>query len=1506
MKKLIILFFLLGSFLYSTELEVDTFDHNLEGWSGSGVYRSWYSGSYRMKIKKDKIARKTFNFGTANKKKSLKLSFDLLVVGGWETSGAYKDFLKIWANGTQILNESYSDGFRHIELNITTNNKGKVKIKIKPDTTVWKEIAYIDNIKIETISSSTPPTTIINNADDLCYEDVIGSGMMCFDMGICYGGVGCKNIIPLRNVGDKTISDVNVFYDESGMSMSFGNHCGVTPSGSCETNNSVIDMGVFGTLSKSTHFIIDNSIPVGDNSNRVWTSTFVGMSCFGTNKFYATYVKDGVKYKGVLAKCNTIGGSGFRDFEIVNPESTRNINGDYLVTGNTIECVTTSTNSYGGSCTDNHSLNDNSRMTKYIDIDSDPNTWNSSSAYLNLPSDFSQVVWAGLFWQGNVNNRASGYHQRRAYKTSSGWSYKNITSSSSVYPTSPNVDADKVLFKIDGMSSYKQVKAQKFDWDKWYQRNGGGDKGFTYSAYSDVTDIFNTYNSSLEPNKKITVTVANLTANEGRENWLGNFGGWSLVVVYKGDINSTFKRVLIYSGYKSLDDPSYTRENINVNSLYLPTGGNVNSQFSVFAGEGEETYSPDSMKLADHNMPGARDQNNIFDARLANIERPSIGDNDVENANGIDIDTYDVTPIMTAVRNSNPSASSVILSLTTDWDTYYPSMIGFSVELYQPKVCYEATYYDENGNEIDENSHIGVGDKIRVHLVVKNDDNEVARYVQIRKIFDDNKTSYIPNTTCVKDVEDTKEICHEENDSMVKYNDTTKTLTIGYIGEGTPPLFQPIGTNPDHIVNIDYNITIDSSETINFSYETSYIFEIGGQIFNFNGRLPQCVDFNDSLNPYSTPVGSFNIVESSFSGTNDPLDLNNSINAIHTKIVKKPFNMKVLHLGNDYQTLEDFQGVGFLEVVKALNIKESDVSSCENAPILYQLPPKTYPIIFGLDNLNKTSQQNVNNIIIPYANKNVAFRYKYIKWDNLISKKGIPCPNRSLNGNLKGVPQCLNSISKIEQLFPNTKCLDASTGAPCSPSHHGIGIPPYDHQYGCLQCLMEEGNTTSICSRDNFAIRPKKFAIYGNGVAKAGDNINFLTIMGLDYLDNNALDYTLQSGDINLSVSENNSMCREDNLSYSFTFYDGIATLNYIKYPEVGAITFTIKEKNGSEWAFVDAKDTPDSDRFITPATSNLVRVIPYNFQFNDIQIGDFQDGNFTYLSRDLSMAGEFNTTISAVNKNGEITKNYSNSCYAQNGEVNITHSDVNTTNLSKIITQFGENSKDENISFIIPKTGFNDGNYSLNLKINFDRNSSKMVEPFEFNLNSIKIVDSNNTTGTSNITNTPIHYYYAIIDGGNAITFRNNVDMFAKVKIYQNGKWNPAIFHNDKKYGYIFGAWTISPISLLFNENNITNGIQDIYISTTLKIRPYKAVVHFMIPNWLWYSKKGYSYVIPDGSHTDCATHPCSNVLFKKVGTNYWGGKGTNENENNASKQSVNIELQKLDKKEEYQRINW
>ena len=123
---------------------------------------------------------------------------------------------------------------------------------------------------------------------------------------------------------------------------------------------------------------------------------------------------------------------GIQDFVLINPQSTRNILGSFATLGNTVECITEKrgtdgeSNSYNGTCQNSTAYNDNNYMAKYIDIDSDTTTWNSSSSNFTLPVSYNQdegkgILWAGLFWQGSINNDES-FKQRRAYVNGNSYS----------------------------------------------------------------------------------------------------------------------------------------------------------------------------------------------------------------------------------------------------------------------------------------------------------------------------------------------------------------------------------------------------------------------------------------------------------------------------------------------------------------------------------------------------------------------------------------------------------------------------------------------------------------------------------------------------------------------------------------------------------------------------------------------------------------------------------------------------------------------------------------------------------------------------------------------------------------------------------------------------------------------------------------------------------------------------------------------------------------------------
>ncbi len=399
---------------------------------------------------------------------------------------------------------------------------------------------------------------------------------------------------------------------------------------------------------------------------------------------------------------------GSHDFSLINPPYSRNLIGNYAILGNTIECVTTSKTKYGAPCTDDKTFNDNNYMIKYIDIDDDHTTWNSSSSNFTLPSSYDEhngtgIVWAGLFWQGAVNNFFNNGKniQRRAVSSGSGYTYTNITQEGTI--NIPQSGARDIMIKFDNDPKYTKLQSKIFYYDN--SVFGSANNGGYYAAYTDITKFIRSKNPGIG---KHTITIANITTNEGRERWIGNYAGWSIVVIYREQgVNAKARNISIYNGYAIMNSRSSPTQKVRISGFKLPKTGSVNASFGAFAGEGEWVYGGgnsntngvpdfDRMIISKNSdlsnpdtMPGATDPDNIFDAILANIDRDDIGDNKQKNNNnGIDVENYDVSSIMKKYRDADQNISTVYIGLSTSRDYITPSMMAFSAELYMPRMCY--------------------------------------------------------------------------------------------------------------------------------------------------------------------------------------------------------------------------------------------------------------------------------------------------------------------------------------------------------------------------------------------------------------------------------------------------------------------------------------------------------------------------------------------------------------------------------------------------------------------------------------------------------------------------------------------------------------------------------------------------------------------------------------------------------------------------------------------------
>lgn len=743
--------------------------------------------------------------------------------------------------------------------------------------------------------------------------------------------------------------------------------------------------------------------------------------------------------------------SGYAEFALVNPSDTRNMIGNYAIAGNTAECITTSSNAFDGTCTNSHSYNDNGYMSKYIDIDSNSGTWNSTSSSVVLPDTYDEtggIAWAGLFWQGNVNNNdySSYNNQRRAVSSgSSSFSYINITSSSTIDVKSTN--ANKILLKVDNEASYNELSADKFHYDNYY-----GTYGTTYSAFKDITTHLQSYSLSKGTH---TFTVANITTNEGRENSLGNYGGWSLVVIYKENALGKARNISIYEGFAPVG-ASQSRS-ITISGFKLPKSGVVSSQFASFAGEGETAYRPDRMTLNGSNMPGAIDQNNIFDARVAGIARSATNAlNALDNTNGIDIDRYDTSAIMTALRNTNANANSVILSLTSDQDYYTPSMIAFSAELYRPNLCYdfEATQGDYITVPIASDrsfTPINNGDPFYLKLFIRSQESDFP--IQGANLgVDFNRSGILQFNIFETKVQPPHINAYQP---AILMDGTSKDISIGSnnsITGGIINAYESIYAKVGHDMATGTNLPMKFDATVK-----------GSIVLDAN---------TSTLIPFalSTADGSFTRCEGSAIYNPRWLQFNierpNTSNdyRLYTQVTGKPFEMDVVSYSasSNYTVHEILSNV--VTELELIDVGSMENNASQNYDTVCEDVDKVKPWLNDKKVFQKFDDSHRVNVNIPselntYAIKNAAMRVWVLT-----------------DGNGTIVHHDCTDID--HSCF---KTLYTTEYSSFSPNNCGTYCGASNTDKECYECLKTY-YATPACSRDNFSVRPDGFKI------RVGDN----------------------------------------------------------------------------------------------------------------------------------------------------------------------------------------------------------------------------------------------------------------------------------------------------------------------------------------------------------------------------------------------------------------------------------
>ncbi|MGG8496617.1 hypothetical protein ACQY1Q_09385, partial [Tenacibaculum sp. TC6] len=356
----------------------------------------------------------------------------------------------------------------------------------------------------------------------------------------------------------------------------------------------------------------------------------------------------------------------------------------------------------------------------YIDIDGDPTTFSSSRATLNLPT-CSKVVYAGLYWSGI-------------------YPFDNWSEENGGVNTRDN-DFNEIKFKLPG-GNYIDLVADKFDLTKreLIYDDGAYDE-MPYVCYKDVTSLVTGLT-----NANGDYYAANIKATLGIDNQdndrLGSSAGWSLVIVYEND-NESSKKFYVFDGFSTIRRADNPYVDVNVSGFQTIPTGPVRATFLVAALEGDKPIPGDRFQIRNPSgtyttmTTGSRNpSDNFFNSSITAYNNYLTNRYpDSENTLGFDADLFALNNTSNSILQNNQTNAT--LRFTTSGDSYYPFLLGMSVEIIEPKIQLVKTIDDGAGNDIS-GTPVPLGGELWYNVSFQNVGTDNALNTQIVDILPKN------------------------------------------------------------------------------------------------------------------------------------------------------------------------------------------------------------------------------------------------------------------------------------------------------------------------------------------------------------------------------------------------------------------------------------------------------------------------------------------------------------------------------------------------------------------------------------------------------------------------------------------------------------------------------------------------------------------------------------------------------------------------------------------------
>jgi uncharacterized repeat protein (TIGR01451 family) len=327
----------------------------------------------------------------------------------------------------------------------------------------------------------------------------------------------------------------------------------------------------------------------------------------------------------------------------------------------------------------------------------------------------STVIWAGLYWMGDSNNGAR----------------------------------NQVRFSTPA-AGYVTLTATQLDVS-----------GTVYQGFIDVT-------SRVQSGGNGSYTVANVQSTTGTN----EFAGWALVVMYR-DNTLPPRNLVVFDGYASVAPGASVA--IPVSGFVTPPAGPVNTRLGVVAGEGDLGFTGDSFLLngttiSDANNPG----DNFFNSSISLLGVTFTNKTpNYLNQLGWDVDLVSANGVLAN------NATGATLTLNSTNDQYYPGVVTFATDLYQPIIdgnSFTKTVVDLNGG------NVAPGDLLEYTVAMSNTGQDGATNLVMRDTLAAN-VSYVAGSLSVASGANAGAKSDAAGDDQMEYDAANRRI-VARLGTG--------------------------------------------------------------------------------------------------------------------------------------------------------------------------------------------------------------------------------------------------------------------------------------------------------------------------------------------------------------------------------------------------------------------------------------------------------------------------------------------------------------------------------------------------------------------------------------------------------------------------------------------------------------------------------------------------------------------------------------------------